>query len=47
MADKEVSQPLIYPVLLLLCMAILLPLAPVILVHKALCVHSAHGGLYK
>lgn len=47
MADKEVSHPLIYSALLLLCLAILLVLTPIMLVHKALCVHPAHGGLYK
>lgn len=47
MADKEVSHLLIYPVLLLRSLAVLLPLTPVILVNKALCVHPAHGGLYE
>lgn len=47
MADREVSHPLIYPALLRLCLAMLLPLTPAILILKALCVHPALGGLYK
>lgn len=44
MTDKEVSHPLIYPPL----PGNTLTLSPpVILAHKALCVHPAHGGLHE